>query len=139
MRPDDMPAADNPFCRPADPAIYGRIEYLCAITVEDRVRRVREMDAPTLRRALEVPWLQVSVRRAIECRLRALDRAGEPAESDTVRITDAVARSMGTRWCSSCQSHQPADTGRWLLNKRGVRHMWRCAACTARRQPGGAR
>lgn len=140
LRPDDMLAADNPFCRRADPRIYGERElYLCAVTVEDRRAALRDMDAPTLRRALGVPWLQKSIRGLIERRLRVLDQAAGPAESDTARITDAIARSMGTRWCSSCQSHQPADAGTWVLNKRGVRQLWRCSGCVARRRSGAAR
>lgn len=65
--------ANNPFCRRADPAIYGgRLDWLCTITAEDRIRLVREMDAATLRRALAVPDLQSTVRRAIESRLKRL-------------------------------------------------------------------
>lgn len=67
--------ANDPFCRRADPAIYGdRLEWLCTVTADERIKRVREMDIPNLRRVMAIPDLQATVRRAAESRLRALTK-----------------------------------------------------------------
>lgn len=42
---------------------------------------------------------------------------------DNARVTDAIAKNLGVRWCSSCQRDKPADGFR----KQGCR--WRCADC----------
>lgn len=42
------------------------------------------------------------------------------------RITAAIARNVGIRWCSTCQMARPAEG----FVKRGSR--LRCAACDAR-------
>lgn len=61
---------DNPFAR----GIYsGHRTY--TVTADDRVRAVREFDRAQCLAALHVDDLQATVRRAIDQRLRALDRA----------------------------------------------------------------
>lgn len=45
---------------------------------------------------------------------------------ETARITEAIARNTGRRWCSSCQADKPIEGGQ----RQGCR--WRCAACHAR-------
>lgn len=48
------------------------------VTSEDRIKRVREFDLETCRRALLLPDLQSTVRKAIECQARKLVRAAKP-------------------------------------------------------------
>lgn len=54
------------------------------------------------------------------------------SRDQTQRLTEAITRSMGTRWCSSCCADRPADDGKWSLDKTGKRRRWRCAACLHR-------
>lgn len=52
---------------------------------------------------------------------------------DNARVTDAIARNVGVRWCSSCNSDKPADG----FIKLGCR--WICPGCQVRRanrEPG---
>ncbi|MDT3707453.1 MAG: hypothetical protein ROZ09_11545 [Thiobacillus sp.] len=44
------------------------------------------------------------------------------------RTTDAMAKNVGIRWCSSCNADKPAAG----FVKKGVR--WICAGCQARRK-----
>ena len=48
------------------------------------------------------------------------------------RVSNAIERNLGTRWCSSCQTDRPATGGKWSLDKLGKRRRWRCAACLHR-------
>lgn len=41
------------------------------------------------------------------------------------RITDAIAKNVGIRWCSACSRDKPAEG----FVKQGSR--WRCADCQA--------
>lgn len=62
---------ENPFER----GVYnGRQTYI--VTVDDRVRAVREFDRAQCEAALRVPDLQKTVRNAVQARLRQLDRSG---------------------------------------------------------------
>lgn len=45
-------------------------------------------------------------------------------------ITDAIARNVGIRWCSTCNADRPAAG----FIKRGPR--WICAGCQKRRANG---
>lgn len=47
-------------------------------------------------------------------------------KKEWVRVSDAVARTTGRRWCSACQMDKPVEG----FVKQGCR--WRCAACMAR-------
>lgn len=48
------------------------------------------------------------------------------------RLTEVVAATTGTRFCSTCQSVRPAEGGKWSLDKFGNRRRWRCEACLQR-------
>lgn len=50
------------------------------------------------------------------------------SNADMARINDAVARNLGTRWCSTCQMDKPAEG----FKKTGAR--WICACCVKRRK-----
>ncbi len=53
------------------------------------------------------------------------------ASSDEItRITAAIAKNVGIRWCSTCQMDRAAD-GFKRINGR-----WICADCQARRKKG---
>lgn len=45
--------------------------------------------------------------------------------AETTRISAAIARNHGRRWCSACQTDKPAE-GFVLRNNH-----WRCAHCAA--------
>lgn len=47
---------------------------------------------------------------------------------ENARVTDAIAKNVGIRWCSTCQSDKPAEGFR----KQGCR--WICAGCQAQRK-----
>jgi ribosomal protein L40E len=47
---------------------------------------------------------------------------------ENARVTDAVARNVGIRWCSSCNADKPAEG----FIKKGCR--WICAGCQLRRK-----
>ena len=57
--------------------------------------------------------------------------ADDTYSADSVRVTDAIARNVGIRWCSTCQSDRPADTFVRLNAHRLV-----CADCYKRRTAG---
>ncbi|NMG48960.1 hypothetical protein GO613_12700 [Azoarcus communis] len=60
---------NNPF----KTGMYGGIDCF-AVTVEDRVARVKKFDRAQCHAALELGDLQKSVERAIKSRLRVLDK-----------------------------------------------------------------
>lgn len=47
---------------------------------------------------------------------------------ENARVTDAIAKNVGIRWCSSCNSDKPAEGFR----KIGPR--WICSGCQVRRK-----
>lgn len=70
---------------------HGR--WMGAVTVDDRKRCVASMTADQLRQALKVPGVQVTVRKAIERRLRALDREARDASPYGFSLRDIARRS----------------------------------------------
>jgi hypothetical protein len=50
--------------------------------------------------------------------------------ADNTRVTDAIAKNIGIRWCSSCN----ADRAAAGFKKIGAR--WVCAGCQVRRKAG---
>lgn len=48
------------------------------------------------------------------------------SSAETTRVTEAIARNVGIRWCSTCQSDRPAAG--FVRNGNRLR----CAACAAR-------
>lgn len=68
----------NPFCRPwpSDwPRFAPDIDHLETALVEDRLRMVQKFSADECRRALQLLGLQTTVRKAVERRLRRLEKA----------------------------------------------------------------
>lgn len=53
---------------------HGDEDYYC-VSADDRLQRIKELCADGLRRVLELPGLQRTVRQAAERRLRRLERA----------------------------------------------------------------
>lgn len=51
--------------------------------------------------------------------------------SETTRVTEAIARNVGIRWCATCQRDKPAASFVKLNASRMV-----CADCMARRTAG---
>jgi formylmethanofuran dehydrogenase subunit E len=49
---------------------------------------------------------------------------------ENTRVTDAIAKNIGIRWCSSCQHDKP-EAGFKKMNGR-----WVCPGCQARRKAG---
>lgn len=47
------------------------------------------------------------------------------SDLENTRITDAIAKNVGIRYCSNCMRTKPAE-GFVKVNSR-----WRCPACTA--------
>lgn len=66
--------ANNPFCRPAPPHYMG-MDWLCTVTVDDRLAQVREMNERDLERVIALPGVQVTVRDIAEARLKKLRKA----------------------------------------------------------------
>lgn len=50
------------------------------------------------------------------------------SNTENARVTDAIAKNVGIRWCTSCNSDKPAEG----FKKQGVR--WICAGCLQRRK-----
>lgn len=51
-------------------------------------------------------------------------------KAHNARITDAIAKNVGIRWCSTCQRDKPAEG----FIKKGCR--WICRDCRTRRMNG---
>lgn len=49
---------------------------------------------------------------------------------ENTRVTDAIARSTGKRWCSSCQMDRAAD------GFRKINSRWFCSDCQTRKRKG---
>lgn len=49
---------------------------------------------------------------------------------ENTRVTDAIAKNVGIRWCSSCQMDKP-EPGFKKISTR-----WVCPGCQLRRRPG---
>lgn len=56
-----------------------RDPFACSVDVAERIRDVKHFDATQCRAALKVPYLQATVRQAIERRLRSLSKRGPAA------------------------------------------------------------
>lgn len=50
------------------------------------------------------------------------------SNTENARVSEAIARNVGIRWCTSCNSDKPAEG----FKKIGVR--WICAGCQVRRK-----
>lgn len=57
--------------------------------------------------------------------------ADDTYSADSVRVTEAIARNVGIRWCSTCQRDKPADSFVRINASRLV-----CADCYKRRTSG---
>jgi len=64
----------------------GRHYYACS--ADDRLQRIKSMDAEELRKVLDLPDLQHTVRRAADARLRRVERGGGRAELFPIRQPD---------------------------------------------------
>lgn len=73
----------NPFARPA-PAVCG-VNYTVRGTVDDRLDSVRGFDIGECLRALRVVGLQITVRKAVVRRLKALGWMASESELDPSR------------------------------------------------------
>lgn len=73
--PQAMEGRDHPFHAGFYPTDAGP-RPLYYLSAEDRLRVVPRLDADQCRQALAVPGLQVTVQRALERRLRRLEREG---------------------------------------------------------------
>lgn len=65
--------ADHPFAAYTYPSDHGPVQTY-HLAAEDRLRAVRTLDARQCEAALRLPGLQVTVRKALERRLRHLQR-----------------------------------------------------------------
>jgi hypothetical protein len=53
------------------------------------------------------------------------------SSAETTRVTAAIAKNVGFRWCSSCQADKPADGFRLI---GGGTKRWICGGCVAGRK-----
>lgn len=51
------------------------------------------------------------------------------SNAENTRVNAAIAKNIGIRWCSSCQSDKPADGFKRLGASR-----WICGGCVERRK-----
>lgn len=61
-------------------------------------------------------------------------------QSTAKSLTEQQALITGTRWCMSCSMYRRADNGttREVSAGRGRRRkLWKCAVCSAKKNPGG--
>lgn len=88
------------------------------MTADDRVKRVAEFDLQTCRRALELAYLQATVRGALERRVRKLERAANPIKPPPA-AKYAVVLNPGTlfqRVDTYCSTRQSAEE--WARDTR---------------------
>lgn len=45
-------------------------------------------------------------------------------KSDLTRISNALARTLGVRWCGNCRADRKVAGGKWITPSR-----WICASC----------
>ncbi|PWG62829.1 hypothetical protein [Sediminicurvatus halobius] len=87
MKGFDTPET-NPFL---DRQYQGR--WMGAVSAEDRKERVARMTPEQLRQARQVPGLQLSVLKAIDARLRRLDREARAANPYGFTLRDLTRRA----------------------------------------------
>lgn len=58
------------------------------------------------------------------------ESGGSMSHPENARVTVAIAKNAGFRWCSACQMDKPAEG----FKKRGCR--WICAGCQAAAKRG---
>lgn len=57
---------------------------------------------------------------------------GQKHNDEKKRITEAVNKSTGTKFCSHCRSYQRMENGGWVVTANRSRR-WKCSNCMGKK------